>query len=531
MLVRTGIRIGWLSLIVAGAWTAIAGTYPMAASRSPREAPQHESRPAAGSDGPDQAGHCPRGERPGEILWTYSVARNMPLDGLFAQPAVAADGTVFVGTRLGMLHAVDCTGRLRWTFDAMTFESAGPIAEDFHAPPVLDERGRLYIAGRSGAKPAVLFALDPDRSLHWRFDTGSLGVGMSALALDQQGRLFSAGSRAGERFDHGRLIGIDRFGALLEGYPMETTPLQDSPIVLSGDRVAFVSPPNSRSRPATMAPVGRPDPSETPRATATSGPAIQALVHLPIVRTDRLPLVTPEATGNPVAVPPQLHVVNATGAELIARVPVDARGSIVAAGDVVILTTREFVAAGRGARLGAPRLLAFSVDAAPPRLIWEFTARSNLVQTPVLGRMDAASGMLELVYLDDFGILGSLRVPVRPQSGERPRFEWALTLESGGGDHALKKGGLVLGDAGRVYVAFGDSVHAIDRGDASAIWSIRLQGEVSNGTVTMGPGGVLFVGTQSGKLYAIATESRGLDPDAAWPAARHDSRNTGRAGW
>jgi len=91
---------------------------------------------------------------------------------------------------------------------------------------------------------------------------------------------------------------------------------------------------------------------------------------------------------------------------------------------------------------------------------------------------------------------------------------------------------LVLGNAGRVYVVLVNTVRAFDRLDAKEIWSTRLpDGEESNGTITMGPGGTLLVGTRFGKLVAIATESGGLDPEAAWPALRHDSRNTGRAGW
>jgi outer membrane protein assembly factor BamB len=93
---------------------------------------------------------------------------------------------------------------------------------------------------------------------------------------------------------------------------------------------------------------------------------------------------------------------------------------------------------------------------------------------------------------------------------------------------AQSAGAPALGDAGIVYVAAGNTVEAYRREDGELVWSTDIGPDVATGSVTLGPGGVLYVGTETGRLLAIATESKGLDPEAAWPALRHDARNSGR---
>ena len=61
------------------------------------------------------------------------------------------------------------------------------------------------------------------------------------------------------------------------------------------------------------------------------------------------------------------------------------------------------------------------------------------------------------------------------------------------------------------------------------MWGLAVDGAV-RGAPAIAADGTVFVGTESGQLIAIATESHGLDPESAWPAFRHDVRNTGRAG-
>lgn len=150
--------------------------------------------------------------------------------------------------------------------------------------------------------------------------------------------------------------------------------------------------------------------------------------------------------------------------------------------------------------------------------------RANVASTAVLGRLDTAGGMVELVYLDTTGLLVSMNVPALPGAAAPPRYNWARSLV-GRGTSAP-----VLGDAGIVYVATETQVAALRRADGAQVWSVSLAGDGPAGSMTMGPNGTLYVGTRLGRLVAIGTESHGLDPQAAWPVERHDARNSGRAG-
>ncbi|MBX5481033.1 MAG: hypothetical protein IRZ16_04165 [Myxococcaceae bacterium] len=51
----------------------------------------------------------------------------------------------------------------------------------------------------------------------------------------------------------------------------------------------------------------------------------------------------------------------------------------------------------------------------------------------------------------------------------------------------------------------------------------------STGAALKGLPGVLYVGSNSGNLYAFVVDSRGIDTSAPWPKYQHDPRNTGNA--
>jgi hypothetical protein len=45
----------------------------------------------------------------------------------------------------------------------------------------------------------------------------------------------------------------------------------------------------------------------------------------------------------------------------------------------------------------------------------------------------------------------------------------------------------------------------------------------------MDDNGVVYFGTEQGRLYAVQSGARGLSDDAPWPTFRHDTRNTGNS--
>lgn len=527
-MVRSSTLTDWMCVMVAGVGMALAAANPVA-STSPQRVPEREAEPASSSDGPEQAGHCPRGARPGEVLWTYRA-----LGGDHFTLAVGDDGTVYVPTISGKLYAVDCRGHLRWKLDASTDLPDGANARFFYGGPLIGDDGRIYLV--TGV-PSRILAFEPSGSLRWldapvTRDEGE--ISMPALTLDRQGRIFGSVRRFSEYiYPFGDLFAVDRFGGPVAGFPIQITGKLGPALVLADDRLAFIGGVSRPVRLETSTP-GQPS---TPVATATPARSGLASVLLPLAWSNRKFIATPAPTidplTKPIVEPPQLVVLDPRHPGKVAQVPVDtAIGPITAVGELlgtghVVITQFGRLRPGR-IPTEAVSLLAFAVDTDPPRRLWEHALRKRLAARPVLGRHDDETETSELIYLDSDGLLVSLQVPDTSASTAVPRFNWARSLDIGKGTSA----GLALGDAGLLYLFHDATVRAFDRKDGAEVWTLRLDPRIdsSRGSLTLGPDGSLYVGTSNG-IIAISTESGGLDPEAAWPATLHDSRNTGRAEW
>ena len=156
------------------------------------------SSPAVASDGTiyvggdDHALHAI--DRDGSPRWTFKTG-----DLIRAAPSIGADGTIYVSAYDGMLYAVDPDGSERWS---VVVRRPLPGFEGSHAQvnsaPSIGPDGAIYVLGRG------LFAINPDGSIRWHFDSGSsgfrstpilgadgnvyLGSGVTVTALDAQGR-------------------------------------------------------------------------------------------------------------------------------------------------------------------------------------------------------------------------------------------------------------------------------------------------------------------------------------------------------
>jgi len=86
-------------------------------------------------------------------------------------PAIAEDGTVYVGSWGDYLHAIYPNGTLKWKFDALdTISSSPAIADD----------GTIYF----GNADRRIFAVNPDGTEKWHYDTGADIWGDPAIADD-----------------------------------------------------------------------------------------------------------------------------------------------------------------------------------------------------------------------------------------------------------------------------------------------------------------------------------------------------------
>lgn len=102
-------------------------------------------------------------------------------------PAIAADGTIYIGNSEGIIYAIDPDSHeTKWTY------STGPSAADgttYGLPsfPVVDKTGAVYI----GAMDGKMYALKKDGTLLWSYETGD-ALAEAAPALGVDGTLYFA---------------------------------------------------------------------------------------------------------------------------------------------------------------------------------------------------------------------------------------------------------------------------------------------------------------------------------------------------
>jgi outer membrane protein assembly factor BamB len=118
-------------------------------------------------------------DRSGKVHWSFTTG-----DLVWSTPAIAADGTLYVGSDDDNLYALDGkTGRFLWKYrvgDCRQAVGIGPEATrcDVDAGPTIGPDGALYIGGDG------IYAINPSGSLRWRFPTGGHVSSTPALAAD-----------------------------------------------------------------------------------------------------------------------------------------------------------------------------------------------------------------------------------------------------------------------------------------------------------------------------------------------------------
>ncbi|GAC1555784.1 MAG: hypothetical protein NVS3B10_16540 [Polyangiales bacterium] len=106
----------------------------------------------------------------GTLKWKFPTGK-----GVLAPPAIADDGTVYVGAQDDVLYALAPDGTKKWTFSA---------ALRFYAGASIGAAGTVYV----GSEDKNLYALAPDGTLRWTFPIdGDVGAPV-AIGLD--GTLF-----------------------------------------------------------------------------------------------------------------------------------------------------------------------------------------------------------------------------------------------------------------------------------------------------------------------------------------------------
>jgi hypothetical protein len=113
-------------------------------------------------------------------LWKVDLGANS-----FCQPAIGADGTIYVTNDLGQLIAVSPQGQKLWTFSGASIVASSPA---------IGNDGTIYFGtgdyGSDGGGPAYLYAVKPDGTELWQDSIGSTHP--SDPLIDPQGRVLLA---------------------------------------------------------------------------------------------------------------------------------------------------------------------------------------------------------------------------------------------------------------------------------------------------------------------------------------------------
>jgi outer membrane protein assembly factor BamB len=148
----------------------------------------HNSGPAISPDGAiyvggsSYSGGFLRAMNPdGTTKWTYRMKSPGRVDGAtftFSSPAIGADGTIYLGAETadtGFVYAMNPDGTLKWRYDTSNV---------VRSSPAIGSDGTIYIGtkGFLGTRTATsvdaeFLALNPDGTLKWTFSVGTATTG------------------------------------------------------------------------------------------------------------------------------------------------------------------------------------------------------------------------------------------------------------------------------------------------------------------------------------------------------------------
>jgi len=123
----------------------------------------------------------------GTLLWRARGRAQYPLG---SAPAVAKDGTIYINTNDGVLHAFTHHGKLAWKYPTEG------IVMDVPASPAIGQDGTIYFGGggEHEGQGGYLYALDPDGGLKWKFFAG---CDQTAAAVGGDGTIYFASDSCG----------------------------------------------------------------------------------------------------------------------------------------------------------------------------------------------------------------------------------------------------------------------------------------------------------------------------------------------
>lgn len=105
----------------------------------------------------------------GTLLWTFLLA--LKYGSTSSSPAIGPDGTIYVGSNYGTLHAISPAGTEVWRFET---------GSDIRSSPAVSADGTIYF----GTWDGYLYAVNPNGTLKWKFLAKNSIYSSPAIASD-----------------------------------------------------------------------------------------------------------------------------------------------------------------------------------------------------------------------------------------------------------------------------------------------------------------------------------------------------------
>jgi outer membrane protein assembly factor BamB len=104
-------------------------------------------------------------------LWQFKFASSLNYNSSKTAPAIAPDGTIYVGSYDGTFYAITPAGQEKWRFKA---------GREIKSSPAIADDGTIYF----GSRDRKFYALTPAGKLKWWFATGAWVDASPAIAKD-----------------------------------------------------------------------------------------------------------------------------------------------------------------------------------------------------------------------------------------------------------------------------------------------------------------------------------------------------------
>jgi len=111
----------------------------------------------------------------GTAKWSYPTG-----DKIKGSPAVADDGTIYIGSSDNKLYAINPDGTLKWSYTT---------GNDIYSSPAIGNDGTIYV----GSWDSLLYAINPDSTLKWSYSTGGI-ISTSSPAVGLDGTIYVGSS-------------------------------------------------------------------------------------------------------------------------------------------------------------------------------------------------------------------------------------------------------------------------------------------------------------------------------------------------